>query len=106
MIFGIDMITKEQFKDLISSYIKNEDRVSEISDVMHVCLFEMDVIDYSSRLLCKILPILFNKYAVDNISWWIWERRDNSSLKMHIDEQEIPSETIDDLWEIVKDDRI
>lgn len=98
------MISKEQFKDIISSYIHNEDRVSKISSLMGISLFEMDIVGYSSILFGKILPILFEENAVENIKWWVWEKRGNSSLKMYIDDKEIPTETIDDLWEIIKDE--
>lgn len=72
---------------------------------MGISLFEMDIVDYPSILFGKVLPILFEENAVENIEWWIWEKRGNSSLKMYIDDKEIPTETIDDLWEIVKDER-
>lgn len=67
-------------------------------------LFESNLIDYSNKLFDKLLNTIFNKYGVDDINWWIYEKRGNPSLKMwDKNGNEIPTETVEDLWEIVKE---
>lgn len=99
------MITKEEFIDLISKQQKWSNRVDEVSEALNVStLFESDWVEYAASLFDKTIDFLFNEEGVDDISWWLYEKSSNPELKMFdTDGSEIPTETIDDLWEIVKD---
>ena len=101
------MITKEEFIDFILKQQEWANRIDEVSGVLNVSsLFECDWIDYTSNLFDKTISLLFNEYGVDDINWWLYEKSGNPELKMwDADENEIPTDTIDDLWEIVKDNR-
>lgn len=101
------MITKEQFVNLITKYQVWDKRVEEVSDVLNCPIYDMDLVDYTNELFDQTIKISFDIHGVDNISWWLWEKAGNPELKMwDSDNNEIPTETIDDLWEIVKDERI
>lgn len=102
------MITKEEFITLISNYQKWDKRIDEVSTILNSPdLFESDWISYTSELFETTLKLVFNKYAIDDINWWIWEKSFNPDLKIwDLDDKEIPTETIDDLWNIVKNNRI
>ena len=98
------MITKEKFIKLVSDYIAQNDRVNEIGNVIGLEVFTCDIVEYGNILFEDLLSFLFNEEAVDDIYWWLYERRFNPELKMwDKDGNEISTETIDDLWEIVKD---
>lgn len=99
------MITKNEFIDLINDYQNWSDQVDKASQALGIStLFESNLIDYTSKLFDKTINILFNENGTDDIYWWIYEKPVNPDLKMFDKEgNEIPSETIDDLWEIVKD---
>lgn len=99
------MITKNEFIDLINDYQNWSDQVDKASQALGIStLFESNLIDYTSKLFDKTINILFNENGTDDIYWWIYEKSVNPDLKMFDKEgNEIPSETIDDLWEIVKD---
>lgn len=99
------MITKNEFIDLINDYQNWSDQVDKASQALGIStLFESNLIDYTSKLFDKTINILFNENGTDDIYWWIYEKSVNPELKMWDKEgNEIPSETIDDLWEIVKD---
>ena len=101
------MITKEEFFDLISKHLMWSDRIDEVSEALSVpTLFESDWVEYASSLFDKTINFLFNEEGVDDISWWLYEKSGNPELKMwDADENEIPTDTIDDLWEIVKNNR-
>ena len=99
------MITKEEFIDLISKQQKWSNRVDEVSKALDVpTLFESDWVKYAASLFDKTIDFLFNKEGADDIDWWLYEKSGNPELKMFdTDGSEIPTDTIDDLWEIVKD---
>jgi hypothetical protein len=79
------MITKEQFIKLIADHRKHNDRLDKVEDV---------------------LGLLFQEEGVDDINWWLYEKCECPDYKMwDKDGNEIPTETLYDLWEIVKDYR-
>lgn len=99
------MITKNKFITIINDYKKWFEQVDKASEALGIpTLFESNLIDYSNKLFDILLDTIFNKYGVDDINWWIYEKSGNPDLKMWDKEgNEIPTETIDDLWEIVKE---
>lgn len=99
------MITKDEFITLIDDYQKWSKQVDKASEVLGIStLFESNLIDYTSRLFDKTINILFDENGTDDIYWWLYEKSGSPDFKMWDKEgNEIPSETIDDLWEIVKD---
>ena len=101
------MITKEEFTKLILEYQRWAKRIDEISEVLNsYTFFECDWVSYTFQLFDETLSFLFNEDGIDDINWWLFEKSGNPELKMwDADENEIPTETIDDLWEIVKDNR-
>lgn len=100
------MITKEEFTDLILEHKNWNNRLDDVEDILGINTLEIDWIGYCYKLFDKTLYFLFEGEAVDNISWWLWEKSGNPEFKMwDKDDKEIPTETIDDLWEIVKDYR-
>lgn len=101
------MITKEEFTSLILDYQKWSNRIDEVSEILKApTLFECDWVEYTSKLFDKTLNFLFDEGGVDDIYWWIFEKSGNPGLRMWDNEgNKIPTETIDDLWNIVKDNR-
>lgn len=99
------MITKNEFIALINDYQNWSNQVDKASQALGVStLFESNLVDYTSRLFDKTINILFNENGTEDIYWWLYEKSACHNLKMWDEEgNEIPSETIDDLWEIIKD---
>ena len=101
------MITKENFTRLITDYQKYNKRIDEICDILDAEIWSADWVEYASVLFDTTIRLLFTEEGQDTISWWIWEKDGRSDMKMWDAEgKEIPTETIDDLWEIVKDEQI
>lgn len=101
------MINKEQFVDLVTKQRNWNKRLDEIEKILHCFIFDCDWVAYGGEVFDKALEISFKEPAIDTINWWIYERSENQSLIMKdADDKEIPTETLDDIWEIVKDDRI
>lgn len=101
------MITKEEFIKLISDHQKYNKRLDEVCDVFDAEIWSADWIEYASVLFDTTIGLLFTDEGQDTISWWLYEKDGRSDMKMWDAEgKEIPTETIDDLWEIVKDEQI
>lgn len=63
-------------------------------------------VEYGNILFDEVLGLLFQEEGVDDINWWLYEKCGRPDYKMwDKDGNEIPTETLDDLWEIVKDYR-
>ena len=100
------MITKEQFIKLITDNRKHNDRLDEIEDVLGLAIYDCDWVEYGNILFDEVLGLLFQEEGVDDINWWLYEKCGRPDYKMwDKDGNEIPTETLDDLWEIVKDYR-
>ena len=101
------MITKEKFIDLISKQQEWSNRVDEVSEVLNVpTLFESDWVEYASILFDKTLALLFNEDGIDDIYWWMYEKSENPELKMWDESgKEIPTDTVEDLWNLVKNNQ-
>lgn len=100
------MITEKEFTKLITDYKAWSRRMNSICDVLNINIYEADWIDYTYSLFENTLNLLFTDSAVDTITWWLYEKDGNPSLGMCDDEDnEIPTDTIKDLWEIVKSNR-
>lgn len=101
------MITKEEFIDLILKQQEWSNRIDEVSEALDVpTLFESDWVEYTSILFDKTLNLLFNENGVDYIDWWMYEKSGNSELKMWDESgKEIPTDTVEYLWNLVKDNQ-
>lgn len=101
------MITKEKFIDLISKQQEWSNRVDEVSEALNVpTLFESDWVEYASVLFDKTLALLFNEDGIDDIYWWMYEKSENPELKMWDESgKEIPTDTVEDLWNLVKNNQ-
>ncbi len=101
------MITKEEFVKIISEQKKWDERLDEVGKVLNCFPLEMDWVEYGAKLFDNTISILFEEEGVDDINWWLFEKPHllEGSGMWDEDGKEIPTETIDDLWNIVKDYR-
>ena len=101
------MITKEEFIKLVSDQEKWDNRLDEVGKILNCSPLEMDWVEYGAKLFDTTLSILFEEEGVDDINWWLFEKPMLPSGSGMWDEEgnEIPTETVEDLWNIVKDYR-
>lgn len=99
------MITKGEFIELLNDRINWNDKVEQLCELLKDNLWESDIFNYGEILFEKILNLRFNDSGIDIIFWWLYERKYDKDLNIKIDSKEVPSDTLDDLWEIVKDYR-
>lgn len=100
------MVSKEDFIKLLKGQIQQMYRIDQINSLLGPSLIDLDVINYGDTLFNNIMNILFDEEGVDTIDWWLYEKNFRSDYKMwDKDGNEIPTETTDDLWEIIKNNR-
>lgn len=100
------MITKEQFTKVIEDTLKLNKEYDRWDD-FGINLWELPIGDIVADLAESIWDITFDEDGVDWINWWIYERPalfegDEVNKAHNEDGSEIPTETVDDLWNIVK----
>lgn len=98
------MITKEQFVKLISDKQAQNKRLETLVSVFSSNILDCDLIEYENLLFETMLKFLFKSEAVDDIYWWLYEKSPDLKI-LDKDGKEMPTETIEDLWNIVKDYR-
>ena len=100
------MITKEQFTKVIEDTLKLIKNTIDGID-FGINLWELPIGDTVASLAESIWNIVFDEDGVDWINWWIYERPvlfegDVVNKAYNEDGSEIPTETVDDLWNIVE----
>ena len=100
------MITKNNFIKFIKDYQAWNKYVEDASDFLKSDIVECPLITYTDTLFQDVMKSFFSKAGADDIDWWLFEKYNNPELKMFDkNNKEIPTETLDDLWNIVKDER-
>ena len=100
------MITKEQFTKVIEDTLKLNKEYDRWDD-FGINLWELPIGDTEASLAESIWNIVFDEDGVDWINWWIYERPalfegDEVNKAYNENGSEIPTETVDDLWNIVE----
>lgn len=100
------MITKEQFTKVIEDTLKLNKEYDRWDD-FGINLWELPIGGTIADLAESIWDITFDEDGVDWINWWIYERPalfegDEVNRAYNEDGSEIPTETVDDLWNIVE----
>ena len=92
---------RTRFKKILSEYIKFRDILDSLYN-MGISMIESPIFSYGYSMLKEVLDDHFNEIAIEDIEWWLFEKSLSKNLKMFDkDGNEIPTETLDDLWEIV-----
>lgn len=97
-------MTKEGFVKLIETAQNYRAEVDKISEL------DLNFIDFSTSsapwiMLDIVLPELFLDEGVVWINWWIFNRIDIDGITNKIydeNDKEIPTDTMEDLWNLVK----
>lgn len=102
------MITKELFTKFIENAQKYDKELDRWSD-FGIDLFELPIAELGWKFFEQFLEQSFTIGGIDWVNWWMFEKFQpyNEKALEAYDENDniIPTDTIDDLWEIVKDYR-
>ena len=100
-------MTKELFTAMILEIQNFNVQVDQWCEVMCANLFESPLVESGWNLISMLINSNFDEEGQDWINWWLYEKSENPELKAwDAEDKEIPTETIDDLWNLVKDYRI
>lgn len=98
-------MTKEGFIKLLQNaqnYNKELDRWYDFG----IDLFELPISELGWNFFNDILPELFTDEGIDWINWWLYDRisiTTGEHMKAYDEENKlIPTETVEDLWNLVK----
>lgn len=100
-------MTKEDFLKLIANAECFNSELDRWSD-FGIDLFELPIAEISWDFFNIAIQSAFTNQGVDNINWWLFEKRTPYGKILEIIDSSgniIPTNTIEDLWELVKDDR-
>lgn len=95
-------ITKEEFIELLQMHDAQSERLDKLAEA-GLQIWDSDVIEYGNLLFDKIIKSFFTQEGEDWIFWWLFEKNGNPEIKAwDEDHDEIPMETMEDLWRYVK----
>lgn len=98
-------IEKEDFIKLINRYKKNNTYIDKVCEIFPY-FYESEVVDFGWLMFESLIRALFEEEGADWINWWLMEKGDNPEFKAYDkDNKEIPTETVDDLWNLVEEYR-
>lgn len=104
-------MTQKQFEEIINAILDYDKEVDRWCD-FGINLYEahnyktgVGIAEYVGIIQTKFFNALFNETGVDWINWWLYEKCGREDMKaFNEDGSEIPTQTIEDLWNIVKDE--
>lgn len=92
------MIDKQEFEKLIQEYYEQDKRIDKIEEIF-IGSCEDPIFDWGFRMFEKLIDVYFDKIGSDWISYYLYE---NPEKRYYQDNVEMPLETLDDLWELIK----
>lgn len=103
------MISKEDFVKVITDYQDYRNRVEQVSEVLGTDFLYSDWMEYPHFLFQDYISSHFNEEGIDWINWWLFEKPESTKGEAQAwdaNHNEIPTETVEDLWNIVENHRL
>lgn len=100
------MIDKSLFVEYIKKYQTQNKKLDQLAE-LGFDIWDTQVIEFGWQMFDIFIKSNFNEDGQDWINWWLYERDFCSDRRAwNEDGSEIPIETVDDLWNLVKKYRI
>lgn len=99
------MITEKHFIELINNYQNWNKQIDAFEDVLNnaAALRECSIFMYTELLFDQLLNAYFTEEGVDWVYWWLFDRPTNHYSSANINRETVPADTVEDLWNIVKE---
>lgn len=97
-------ISKGEFIELIKEHNAQQEKLDILSKV-GVQLWDSDLIEYGNIMFDRLIKARFTEEGSDWIFWWLYELPSLGCNGPHATDENgdpIPTETIDDLWNLVE----
>lgn len=95
-------ITKEKFLALLAMHDAQSERLDKLSEAGFP-VWETDVIEYGNLMFNEVIEAYFTEEGKDWIFWWLYEKYGNPDIKVWDENHnEIPMETLEDLWNFIE----
>ena len=95
-------IRKEEFIELLREQDAQEDRINALSS-MGLYIFDSPLIEYGNKMFARLIKAYFTEEGVEWIYWWLYEKDGDPEMKAWDENHnEIPMETMEDLWNYVE----
>lgn len=95
------MIGKGEFEEIIESFYEHEKYIDKLSEIIPYA-FESPIIDWGYKMFDKLIAVYFDSTGVDWINYYLYE---NPEKCYYQNTQRVQLESIDDLWELIKEYR-
>lgn len=95
------MIGKQEFVDLIQGYYEQNKNVDKLCEIFNNS-FDNPIIEWGFRMFDNLINAYFDEIGADWINYYLYE---NPNKCYYQDNVEIPLETINDLWKLIKKHR-
>lgn len=108
------MLTKTEFADYITEYLKFEEGVDKLSNLLgNIPLYESNLYGNVGKMLDLFLDSHFTEEGVDWVCYYLWENVDDKYVKItkpkdifnEEEEIEYHLNTLDDLWNFLLTDK-
>ena len=60
------------------------------------------ITNYAFMMFDEVIHAYFDDEGAETIYWWLYEKKNRPDYIMKIDNKEVPTETLRDIWNIVK----
>jgi hypothetical protein len=95
------MVSKEEFFKVLELRDLHMKSVDKIEDVLNVDLWQTPAIESFSMLFDTVIQSWFTEEGVNHMFNFLYE----SNYKLWVDEEPVPLDNYEDLWNFVKDYR-
>lgn len=100
---NVKMMNKTDFKVIITNHKNWMERITQIGDALNIYnIYECDWVESHYNLFDEIIEMFFNDDGIELINWWLYEK-DPDDYITDCNGNHIPCETIEELWENVKE---
>lgn len=95
-------VTKNEFLELLREQDDQENRLDTLSSI-GIEIFDSALIEYGTKMFERLIKSYFTEEGADWIFWWLYEKNGDPEMKAWDENHnEIPMETMEDLWNYVK----